>query len=146
VGVRGGNIAYGTGAALGGLYGGVVNDTIGWRWAFALQVSLWHLGWRQPSLTNAMDPRRRCLEFLRLPLRQDSDQEDRRLPPQACGLPRSSQPGPVSDVVPAGAQHWWNIGSMDASTGADRSAAERVIPRRVHIHGDVHRKGAGNTA
>jgi MFS family permease len=36
---RGGNIAFGTGAALGGLFGGVVNDTIGWRWAFIIQVS-----------------------------------------------------------------------------------------------------------
>ncbi|TGZ79542.1 putative MFS multidrug transporter [Ascodesmis nigricans] len=35
-----GNIAYGTGAALGGLYGGVVSDWIGWRWAFLLQIPL----------------------------------------------------------------------------------------------------------
>lgn len=34
-----GNIAYGSGAALGGLYGGVISDSIGWRWAFIIQVS-----------------------------------------------------------------------------------------------------------
>ena len=33
-----GNIMYGIGAALGGVYGGFINDTIGWRWAFLIQV------------------------------------------------------------------------------------------------------------
>ncbi|MCJ1352741.1 MAG: hypothetical protein MMC33_002725 [Icmadophila ericetorum] len=33
-----GNIMYGVGAALGGVYGGFINDTIGWRWAFLIQV------------------------------------------------------------------------------------------------------------
>ncbi|KAA8892841.1 major facilitator superfamily domain-containing protein [Sphaerosporella brunnea] len=36
----GGNIAFGSGAALGGLFGGIVNDTIGWRWAFMIQIPL----------------------------------------------------------------------------------------------------------
>ncbi|KAL3421221.1 Multidrug resistance protein fnx1 [Phlyctema vagabunda] len=35
-----GNICYGTGAGLGGLFGGWVNDTWGWRWAFLSQVPL----------------------------------------------------------------------------------------------------------
>ncbi|KAG0644784.1 major facilitator superfamily-domain-containing protein [Tuber brumale] len=34
----GGNIAYGAGAALGGVYGGFIHDWIGWRWAFLLQI------------------------------------------------------------------------------------------------------------
>ncbi|KAI5814938.1 multidrug resistance protein fnx1 [Pyronema omphalodes] len=34
----GGNIAFGVGASLGGLFGGVVNDNIGWRWAFLIQI------------------------------------------------------------------------------------------------------------
>ncbi|KAJ5613036.1 hypothetical protein N7510_006230 [Penicillium lagena] len=33
-----GNICYGAGSGLGGLFGGWVNDTIGWRWAFLIQV------------------------------------------------------------------------------------------------------------
>lgn len=33
-----GNIVYGTGMGLGGLYGGVIHDSIGWRWAFLSQV------------------------------------------------------------------------------------------------------------
>ncbi|PQE05290.1 hypothetical protein CJF31_00008818 [Rutstroemia sp. NJR-2017a BVV2] len=33
-----GNICYGTGAGLGGLFGGWINDTWGWRWAFLVQV------------------------------------------------------------------------------------------------------------
>ncbi|KAI5288430.1 hypothetical protein KEM54_005219 [Ascosphaera aggregata] len=33
-----GNICFGVGAAVGGLYGGWVNDTWGWRWAFLGQV------------------------------------------------------------------------------------------------------------
>lgn len=33
-----GNIAYGSGAALGGVYGGYVSDKIGWRWAFLIQI------------------------------------------------------------------------------------------------------------
>lgn len=36
----GGNIAFGVGASLGGLFGGVVNDHIGWRWAFLIQVNI----------------------------------------------------------------------------------------------------------
>jgi len=34
----GGNIAYGAGAALGGVYGGFIHDSVGWRWAFLLQI------------------------------------------------------------------------------------------------------------
>ena len=33
-----GNIVYGVGMAMGGVYGGLLNDTIGWRWAFLLQI------------------------------------------------------------------------------------------------------------
>lgn len=33
-----GNIVFGTGMGLGGVYGGFLNDTIGWRWAFYIQV------------------------------------------------------------------------------------------------------------
>jgi MFS family permease len=33
-----GNIMYGIGAACGGVFGGFVNDRIGWRWAFLIQV------------------------------------------------------------------------------------------------------------
>ncbi|KAI5304362.1 hypothetical protein KEM56_006570 [Ascosphaera pollenicola] len=33
-----GNICFGVGAAAGGLFGGWVNDTWGWRWAFLVQV------------------------------------------------------------------------------------------------------------
>ncbi|KAJ5826128.1 hypothetical protein N7474_003266 [Penicillium riverlandense] len=33
-----GNICYGAGSGLGGLFGGWINDTIGWRWAFLLQI------------------------------------------------------------------------------------------------------------
>ena len=35
-----GNICYGVGAGLGGVFGGWINDTIGWRWAFLIQVPL----------------------------------------------------------------------------------------------------------
>lgn len=34
----GGNISYGAGAALGGVFGGFIHDRIGWRWAFLIQV------------------------------------------------------------------------------------------------------------
>lgn len=33
-----GNICYGVGGGLGGVFGGWINDTLGWRWAFLLQV------------------------------------------------------------------------------------------------------------
>ncbi|OQO03967.1 hypothetical protein B0A48_10609 [Cryoendolithus antarcticus] len=33
-----GNIVFGTGMGLGGLFGGYVHDTLGWRWAFYIQV------------------------------------------------------------------------------------------------------------
>lgn len=33
-----GNIVFGLGMGLGGLFGGLMNDTIGWRWAFLVQV------------------------------------------------------------------------------------------------------------
>ncbi|KAK6442317.1 hypothetical protein LTR95_001449 [Oleoguttula sp. CCFEE 5521] len=33
-----GNIVFGTGMGLGGLLGGYVHDTLGWRWAFYIQV------------------------------------------------------------------------------------------------------------
>jgi len=33
-----GNVAFGVTTALAGIYGGSVNDTIGWRWAFLIQV------------------------------------------------------------------------------------------------------------
>lgn len=33
-----GNICYGMGSALGGVFGGWINDTLGWRWAFYIQV------------------------------------------------------------------------------------------------------------
>ena len=35
-----GNISYGVGAALGGVFGGWINDTLGWRKAFLIQVPL----------------------------------------------------------------------------------------------------------
>ena len=35
-----GNINYGLGMALGGVYGGWINDNLGWRWAFWIQVPL----------------------------------------------------------------------------------------------------------
>ena len=35
-----GNISFGVGSALGGVFGGWINDTIGWRWAFFIQVPL----------------------------------------------------------------------------------------------------------
>ncbi|MCJ1328586.1 hypothetical protein MMC10_005263 [Thelotrema lepadinum] len=35
-----GNINYGLGMALGGVFGGVINDSLGWRWAFWIQVPL----------------------------------------------------------------------------------------------------------
>lgn len=35
-----GNICYGTGAGLGGIFGGWINDTWGWRMAFLIQVPL----------------------------------------------------------------------------------------------------------
>lgn len=33
-----GNLFYGLGSGLGGVFGGWINDTIGWRWAFLIQV------------------------------------------------------------------------------------------------------------
>ncbi|KMU74306.1 hypothetical protein CISG_04655 [Coccidioides immitis RMSCC 3703] len=33
-----GNICYGVGSGLGGVFGGWVNDTWGWRWAFLVQI------------------------------------------------------------------------------------------------------------
>ncbi|EEP76271.1 conserved hypothetical protein [Uncinocarpus reesii 1704] len=33
-----GNICYGVGSGLGGVFGGWINDTWGWRWAFLIQV------------------------------------------------------------------------------------------------------------
>ncbi|KAL4885655.1 major facilitator superfamily domain-containing protein [Aspergillus karnatakaensis] len=33
-----GNICYGLGSGLGGVFGGWINDTLGWRWAFLIQV------------------------------------------------------------------------------------------------------------
>ncbi|KOC12809.1 hypothetical protein AFCA_002865 [Aspergillus flavus] len=33
-----GNICYGAGGGLGGVFGGWINDTLGWRWAFLIQV------------------------------------------------------------------------------------------------------------
>jgi MFS family permease len=33
-----GNIVFGTGMGLGGVFGGFIYDRIGWRWAFYLQV------------------------------------------------------------------------------------------------------------
>ncbi|EYE92134.1 putative MFS multidrug transporter [Aspergillus ruber CBS 135680] len=33
-----GNICYGAGGGLGGVFGGWINDTLGWRWAFFIQV------------------------------------------------------------------------------------------------------------
>ncbi|KAH8704919.1 major facilitator superfamily domain-containing protein [Talaromyces proteolyticus] len=33
-----GNICYGSGMGLGGIFGGLVNDSLGWRWAFLIQV------------------------------------------------------------------------------------------------------------
>ena len=33
-----GNICFGLGTGLGGVFGGWINDTIGWRWAFLIQV------------------------------------------------------------------------------------------------------------
>ncbi|MCJ1282398.1 hypothetical protein MMC26_001721 [Xylographa opegraphella] len=35
-----GNIFFGLGAGLGGVFGGWINDTYGWRWAFLVQVPL----------------------------------------------------------------------------------------------------------
>jgi predicted MFS family arabinose efflux permease len=35
-----GNICFGTGSALGGVFGGFLHDTLGWRWAFLIQVPL----------------------------------------------------------------------------------------------------------
>ena len=35
-----GNINYGMGMALGGVFGGWINDTLGWRWAFWIQTPL----------------------------------------------------------------------------------------------------------
>lgn len=35
-----GNICYGAGSGLGGVFGGWINDTLGWRWAFYIQVPL----------------------------------------------------------------------------------------------------------
>ncbi|KAF3389300.1 Multidrug resistance protein fnx1 [Penicillium rolfsii] len=33
-----GNICYGAGMGLGGVFGGLINDTLGWRWAFLIQI------------------------------------------------------------------------------------------------------------
>ncbi|KAF2098394.1 putative MFS multidrug transporter [Rhizodiscina lignyota] len=33
-----GNLCYGLGSGIGGVFGGWINDTIGWRWAFLVQV------------------------------------------------------------------------------------------------------------
>lgn len=33
-----GNICFGAGSGLGGVFGGWINDTLGWRWAFLIQV------------------------------------------------------------------------------------------------------------
>lgn len=33
-----GNICYGAGSGLGGVFGGWINDSLGWRWAFLIQV------------------------------------------------------------------------------------------------------------
>ncbi|KAL3470749.1 major facilitator superfamily domain-containing protein [Aspergillus californicus] len=33
-----GNICFGVGGGLGGVFGGWINDTLGWRWAFLIQV------------------------------------------------------------------------------------------------------------
>lgn len=33
-----GNICYGAGSGLGGVFGGLINDSLGWRWAFLIQV------------------------------------------------------------------------------------------------------------
>lgn len=33
-----GNICYGAGSGLGGVFGGWINDSLGWRWAFLVQV------------------------------------------------------------------------------------------------------------
>ncbi|KAL4896167.1 MFS general substrate transporter [Aspergillus ambiguus] len=33
-----GNICYGAGSGLGGVFGGWINDTLGWRWAFLIQI------------------------------------------------------------------------------------------------------------
>jgi MFS family permease len=33
-----GNVAYGATLALGGIYGGAINEVIGWKWAFLIQV------------------------------------------------------------------------------------------------------------
>lgn len=38
------NICYGVGMGLGGLYGGWINDSIGWHWAFLIQVPLIVIG------------------------------------------------------------------------------------------------------
>jgi MFS family permease len=35
-----GNVAFGATLALGGLYGGAINEAIGWKWAFLIQVPL----------------------------------------------------------------------------------------------------------
>lgn len=35
-----GNLVFGLGSGIGGVYGGFINDTIGWRWAFLFQVPL----------------------------------------------------------------------------------------------------------
>ena len=39
-----GNIVYGSGMGLGGVFGGFINDTIGWRYAFYIQVPFIILG------------------------------------------------------------------------------------------------------
>lgn len=34
------NLCYGAGTGLGGVYGGWINDTLGWKWAFLIQVPI----------------------------------------------------------------------------------------------------------
>ncbi|RPA96842.1 MFS general substrate transporter [Choiromyces venosus 120613-1] len=63
----GGNIAYGAGAALGGVYGGFVHDWIGWRWAFLLQIPF-------IVISAAL-----VLAFVRIPVEQSDEARHRRI-------------------------------------------------------------------
>lgn len=38
------NVCYGVGTGLGGVYGGWLNDTLGWKWAFLIQVPIISVG------------------------------------------------------------------------------------------------------
>jgi MFS family permease len=38
------NVCYGVGTGIGGVYGGWLNDTLGWKWAFLIQVPLIFVG------------------------------------------------------------------------------------------------------